>query len=147
VPKTIFFGLRVSAAVVSAEGKLTHHSLQNARDKVVEKRRLFLDFGSAEKHTIRVFDTEDKLAAYLQSDTAPSMTIGRIRLPRLIYEPLYWPPTPGALLKVREIQQQGRTPTFEEIEGADLSRAWDFLSHPEHLEEIRDDLVGFKIYP
>lgn len=145
-PKTIFFGLRVRAAVVSREGSATDHVLRGARDKAVQKRRLFLDFESTTKNMVRVFDTEEALDHYLAASTAPSLTIGRIRLPRIIYQHLYWPPTVSALRRSMELQKEGQTPTFELVEGLDLSRAWEFLANLDELADISDEHADFKVY-
>jgi hypothetical protein len=147
IPKRIFLGLRVRAAVVSVEGGMMNHALRHASTRLIERKRVFLDFGAAEKHVVQVFDTEEDLASFLQSETIPSLTIGRIILPRIIYQQFYWPPTPSSLQRAIDLRRGGEVPTFETVEGVDLSRAWDFLAHPEDLEHIRDDLVDYQLYP
>lgn len=147
IPRTIYLGLRVRAAVVSTEGGLTHHALRNASTRTIERQRVFMDFGQSTKHVVQLLDAEEELEAFLQANTTPSLTIGRFPLPRIIYQAFYWPPTPSALQKAVELRRQGLTVDFESVEGPDLTRAWEFLARPEDFERIRDDLVNYRMYP
>lgn len=145
-PRTVFFGLKVVAAVVELKGAAISHALVNAKTREVEKHRLRFDFSSRSSR-VKVLETETDVRKFLTASGAtPKLVISNIPLPRLTYEPFYWPPTIASLRRAREIQSRGEVPTFENIEGGDLSQAWNFLLDGEGLAAIPDD-IPVKVYP
>jgi hypothetical protein len=62
-----------------------------------------------------------------------------------MYMHLYWPPTLESLIRTKEIQNQGESPTFENVEGGDLGQAWNFLLDGNSLLAIPDD-IPVKVY-
>jgi len=145
-PRTIFFGLRVAAAVVEVKGAATSHALVNAKTREVERRRLGFDF-SARSSRVKVFETEAAVQEFLDASGArQKLVVSGIPLPRLIYTHLYWPPTLESLHRSKEIQNRGEPPTFESVEGGDLGQAWNFLLDGDGLAAIPDD-IPVKVYP
>lgn len=145
-PRTIFFGLRVAAAVVEIRGEATSHKLIEVKTKEVEKHRVRFDF-NPHVSRVKVFETESAVQEFLNTSGARSkLVVSGIPLPRLMYMQFYWPPTHGSINRSREIQTRGESPTFENVEGGDLGQAWNFLLDGDMLSAIPDDLP-VKVYP
>jgi Restriction endonuclease len=145
-PRTIFFGLRVVAAVVELKGAAVSHALVNAKTREVEKHRLRFDFRSPSSR-VKVLKTEAEVQNFLTASGAtPKLVISGIPLPRLIYMHLYWPPTAASLRRTEVIQSRGESPTLENVESGDLSQAWNFLLDGDSLAAIPDD-IPVKVYP
>lgn len=144
-PRTIFFGLRVAAAVVEITGEATSHKLIDAKTREVEKHRLRFDF-RPHASRVKVFETEAAVQEFLNASGArPKLVVSGIPLPRLMYMHLYWPPTLESLKRSMEIQARGESPTFENVEGGDLGQAWNFLLDGDTLSAIPDD-IPVKVY-
>jgi Restriction endonuclease len=144
-PRTIFFRLRVAAAVVEIEGAATNHKLIDAKTRAVEKHRLRFDF-SPHTSRVKVFETEAAVQEFLDTSGAkPKLVVSGIPLPRLMYMQFYWPPTLESINRSKEIQSRGESPTFENVEGDDLGQAWNFLLDGDMLSAIPDD-IPVKVY-
>jgi hypothetical protein len=145
-PRTVFFGLKVAAAVVELKGAAISNALVNAKTGEVEKHRLRFDF-SPRISRVKVLDSDTEVQNFLTASGAtPKLVISNIPLPRLIYQPLYWPPSAASLHRANELQARGEVLTFENVEGGDLNQAWNFLLDGDGLAAIPDDIPA-KIYP
>jgi hypothetical protein len=144
-PRTIFFGLRVAAAVVEIKGAATSHKLIDAKTREVEKHRLRFDFRPYASR-VKVLETEAAVQEFLDASGArPKLVVSGIPLPRLMYMQFYWPPTLESINRSKEIQARGESPTFENVEGGDLGQAWNFLLDGDMLSAIPDD-IPVKVY-
>lgn len=145
-PKVIFFGLRVLAAVVKIPGAATNHGLKDVRTGKVEKRRLQAQFKDGPA-AMTLLENDGELQRHLQHEQAAAKwVLYGIPLPRIIYFQTYWPPTFESLIRAKEQYNQGQKPTFESVEGRDLSRAWSFLADESVVDQIPDE-ISFKLYP
>jgi hypothetical protein len=68
--------------------------------------------------------SEAELSMHLAQGGVPHVW-KRIKSPRLATAKLYWPPSARAIFKARELQQQGQDVTFANVEGYDVSVAWE----------------------
>lgn len=118
--------VKVRACVLSIQGTMTNYSLKNATTEEIERKRVDFSFPTGkQKYPLIVFDNESELAAYLQSRKGLTLTIGRIKIPRIICGAAYWPPSERATRKLVEYEQHHKEATFTDIEGLDLSTAWE----------------------
>ena len=81
---------------------------------------------------MRGFGTEEELREYLEKQKAVRV-VGRLRLPRIKVQAMYWPPserTTKKLGKLMEAYKMGEIPdprplNFAEIEGMDLNTVFE----------------------
>jgi hypothetical protein len=78
---------------------------------------------------LRRFDTEDELAAFLRSTPGIQVTY-RMKVPRIVFGPLYWPPTQASLARYSALLASGATPTLHDVEGPSISEAFRFPGTP-----------------
>ena len=144
--KHVFFGVRVLAAVAKIEGSATDYQLRNVRSGNVEKRRVESRFENVVRE-VRFFEESEEVRSYLASEQAHTkLVLDGVPLPRLMYFQTYWPPTLESLMRSKEQYESGEKPTFESVEGYDLSRAWSFAIDEDLISEIPDD-IPFEMFP
>ncbi len=130
--------VKVMGAVVLFSGTTTQHALVRPKDGGLEKYkgRASFDTGPGQ-YPVKMFETEEELAQFLkQPSAAVSVTVGRIRAPRLRTESVYWPPSQRAVDKMRELHEQherdGEPDLSPEalrgVEGNDLATIWEPVS-------------------
>lgn len=78
---------------------------------------------------LRSFDTEEDLETFLRRDPRP--VVEWFQVPRIAFRFAYWPLSSRAFEVIRRIHAEGREPTFEEVEGRDISRAWEIFEQTE----------------
>lgn len=115
---------QVKALVGSTEGSASAAVLRNAADSSIEKFRVDTAFEASDK-PLRLcqLDSEQELSEFLGGASVSLTT--RVKVPRIASEWSFWPPSRRAAEDSKRITEQGREPTFEEIEGESLNRAWD----------------------
>ncbi len=128
----------VSAYVARMPGTAKHFTLKNASTSEVEKIRIEAAFefpkGALELEAI---ESEAELNRYYESLRGRHVLAGTVRVPRVIAGNVFWPPSREALERIQELRRQGEEITFAEVEGRDLSKAWEVFS-------IRDGLPAKK---
>jgi hypothetical protein len=75
--------------------------------------------------TLRSFETKESLDDFLNRNPAPEVE-GHI-VPRVAFQFAYWPMSRQARERFHQIYQEGREPTFDEVEGTDISKAWEIF--------------------
>lgn len=135
VPAVALSGvIRVVGFVVTFSGEAREHTLFDAANKRDERWLTDLAFdGSLEpRYPMRGFRTEEELREYLEKQEAVRV-VGRLRLPRIRVQAMYWPPserTTKKLGKLMEAYEAGEIPdprpfNFAEIEGTDLNTVFE----------------------
>ena len=118
--------VEVTGQVASFRGKVKRLGLRHAQTAELEKLRFNAEFEEGpEEIKLISFLTEDDLGRFLSSH--PVVIQQRIRVPRIVSERTYWPPTRAAIQKIQELKAKGEEITFEKVEGISLSRAGEFV--------------------
>ncbi len=114
----------VTGHMLQREGHARNLKLKNAETERIEAHRIDAAFKHNDtSESLICLESEDKLTEYLGS--ADFHIHGRIKVPRIVDSHTYWPPSERALIRIQELRKAGSAITFAEIEGTDLSRAWD----------------------
>lgn len=71
---------------------------------------------------MKQFDSEDEVKRFLEA--SPRSKIQWNTAPRVAFDFAYWPLSERARARAHECIRAGQRPTFEQIEGSDLSQAW-----------------------
>jgi len=117
--------LEVVGYVASIAGKAKRLGLRHAESSLVEKLRVEAEIKTlTKKIQLDRFETEEALDGFLTSHTIVMQQ--RLRVPRLISDRFYWPPTMDAIERVQQLKASGEEITFEKVEGSSLWRAWNF---------------------
>ena len=122
----VIISYEVAAYVGSIPGTATTALLRNAETSELEKLHVsaaFNDLGSSLKLALRRFDTEKQLIDFLEGASLQIVT--RFKAPRIVSNMSFWPPTKEAAEKILRLKAGGIEPTFEDIEGENLKRAWE----------------------
>jgi len=127
--------VQVQGLVITIPGQSSHHLLVDAKDQKVERFGTSVSFDTSKsKYRVRTFTSEDELNKFIEDQPEDvKLTMGRIRVPRVRYGPLFWPPSKrvaGVLSGLTEDYITGkitelRTEDLAGIEGNDLSVAWE----------------------
>lgn len=121
----------VNALVLTRKGNAANYQLKNAQTEQIERVRIDLSFPiKTPKYPVKVFDKEGELVSYLQSHKGTKLTIGRVKIPRIITGAVYWPPSERAIQKILECEWKGQEVSFKDIEGEDLGVAWEAPQWP-----------------
>ncbi len=134
--------VEVRGAVVILPGTATHHALVAPETGAPQKLKTNASFGVAPgQYPVRTFATEEDLAAFLEADRAAvSLTVGRVRAPRVRMGHVYWPPSQRVLERLQELRAtfeagDGPPPSpgaLYGIEGPELNEMWEPVS-PEYF--------------
>jgi len=134
VKAAFYVTYRVLGLVVAFSGQAKQYSLIDAANEQLEKSRLDVSFGTDEATIpVQTIFTEDELAKYLDRPEFFSLTIGRVKAPRIRWGPLYWPTRKRARKKIAHIMEAfeaGEIPDprpidITEIEGTDMRTLWE----------------------
>lgn len=151
VPLTTCVTYEIRFVVFSKEGSFYRHRLRHAASGKVEKTRFGMVFPEpAANAQVHEFGTQSALEEHLSTFEEPRLTLGPIRVPRIMWSSVYWPPSNESLERVREILAQGRKPSFEEVEGLDLDRAWEGMLAPGSqaaIDAFVDKTSSFRFWP
>lgn len=136
----------ISAHTVTFPGSLTGSALVRPDSTQATKMTLQATFPKpVGTFPVVSFSREADLEDWLSARRGLGVAIGRIRLPRIRWTSLYWPPSDKAMAALAQIflrsVQHGQdfnidSIPLEEIEGSDLSAVWDPImkSHPSQAE-------------
>lgn len=130
--------IKVLGAVVIFSGTTTRHALLRPEDGSLEKFKQKVSFAIGPgQYPVENFETEEELTKFLRRRMAAvSLTVGRVRAPRLRLESVYWPPSQRAVDKMRELhelhEKHGEPELSPEalqgVEGTDLTVIWEPIS-------------------
>lgn len=129
-----WFGVRVLGLVITIRGRSEQHLLVNAADKTVERLQVRATFDDDDgAYPVNTVQTESELSELLSKSGGLTLDIGRIRLPRIRLNSMYWPPSERTARKVSQLMEAflaGRGPDprpmeFAAIEGTDLRTIWE----------------------
>jgi len=130
--------VRVIGLVFSLGGVATQHVLTDAEASTAEKLQIQVRFEPLPgKLPISAVVAEEDLVALLRDSESLVHITARLRLPRIRFNAVYWPPSERivqALGKRVQAFQAGEAPEpqvadFAELEGTDLSAVWDPIWH------------------
>ncbi|QIN81120.1 hypothetical protein GBA65_22055 (plasmid) [Rubrobacter marinus] len=134
--------VEVRGAVVVLPGTATHHSLVVPETGATQKLKASARFDVAPgQYPVREFSGEEDLAAFLEADRAAvSLTVERVRAPRVRMGHVYWPPSQRVWERMHELQaafEAGDGPppspdSLDGIEGSELNEVWEPVS-PQYL--------------
>jgi hypothetical protein len=98
----------VSAAVVSFAGRVEQHSLVDVSVDTVEKYRADATFDTARgEYPVTNYQTESALQEFLEGRSAAMLvTVGRIKVPRIMVGPINWPPSERVAREMQEIERK-----------------------------------------
>ncbi len=126
--------IRIIGLVLTLTGQVRKYILLNASDMKIERSQVNVLFDMPKlKQPVTIIYAESQLKEFMDRQEAVQVTIGRIRLPRILNGPVYWPPSERAARKVIELMQAfeaGKIPdprpfNFTEIEGTDIRTIWE----------------------
>ena len=124
-------------ATIQVQAFLVEDPLSYARrkpEKALQERMTAASKGeSSRKMFMRMIDSQAELEKVLDRDPKPEME--SIVVPRVAFMGAYWPLSKQANVRFTKIMQEGRQPTFEEIEGTDITAAWEIFEEPRNEQE------------
>ena len=133
--------VRVTGHVITLTGKVSQMSLIDAISHNPERNQIKAEFLTpSAKYPVFAFTSEDDLSKYIHQAKGITISIGHFRIPRIIWNAMYWPPSESSFRKIVALMQafaDGKIPdprpfNFGDIEGDDLSKAWEpiWSEHP-----------------
>jgi len=119
-PTDVIVTLKVVALVAE-------HPLSEARRKPAQvlRERMRGESKQSTATSLRPIESPEELDKILGREPKPA--VEWVVVPRIAFRFAYWPISRRAREDVRRIVKEGREPTFEEVEGSDLSRAWEIF--------------------
>lgn len=126
--------VKVIGYAITITGTVRHMSLMDVAEKQIAREQLKAEFERPSgKLPIRAFQSEQELEQYLNQEGSVRITVGRINIPRIVWQGIYWPPSKRTMQKIASLWadfESGRIPDprpfrISEIEGDDLSAAWE----------------------
>jgi hypothetical protein len=126
--------LKVKGLVARNQGQATQHALIDSASNKLNKFRIDIKFDTNQTTLpIQPVFSEEDLQTYLNKQSEPiKLSIGRVILPRIYFNYLYWPLSERAFkgfsMLVQKCYKEGRIPDPEEmkeIEGNDLRTIWE----------------------
>lgn len=131
--ESISVTVKVVGCVITLTGKVSHMSLIDLVERKTERNQIKATFEEpSEPVPVQNLSSEEDLKEFLKLRKGMVLTLGRIRIPRIVWEGIYWPPSKESMKKITtllEEYQKGNIPDprpfkISEIEGDDLSQAW-----------------------
>jgi len=125
--------LEIFGLVLSVPGKANVHSLFSTDNVQPEKLQMKANFDLENAISLLTFSNEQSLDDYLNNQNDLTLTIGRIKLPRIDIGHCYWPPSPTAIDKISKIGNDYLSGKIKEkpffnridVEGTDINRIVD----------------------
>ncbi|HEV2913256.1 MAG TPA: restriction endonuclease [Pyrinomonadaceae bacterium] len=120
--------------VVSISGKLERISLLDAMSESPVKIKVKALFDTSKKrYPVTTFTTEEDFQSFIKQPRVLHIFSNRIRLPRILTQLGFWPPSKRAALKLVNLMmafERGEIPDprpidYAQIEGNDLSAVWE----------------------
>lgn len=115
----------VTGLIASVPGTFSQSILRNADAGQVERLHISAKFEKIKGPlTLEPVTSEEALSAIAQKE--PMSLVTRVRVPRLVTDFGYWPPSEEAMQKAKALFDAGKPVTFEDIETSNLADAWRF---------------------
>lgn len=115
----------VTGLIASVPGTFSQSILRTAEAGQVERLHISAKFEKFKGPlTLEPVASEEALAAIAHKE--PMSLVTRVRVPRLVTDFGYWPPSEEAMQKAKALFDAGKPVTFEDIETSDLANAWRF---------------------
>jgi hypothetical protein len=111
--------------MVSAPGIVKHGILRDAQAGTVDRVHIAARFEEIKGPLTLEPVTSEKVLADIVEQQRNSLVM-RIRVPRIVSDVGYWPPTVEAMNKVKALFEAGKKITFEDMEGSNIEDAWRF---------------------
>ncbi len=134
--------VQITGHMVSFPGSVSRHLLVNASDQKVAKWQIQAKFERPQgTYSVQSFLTEEEFQKIPKQESGIEVIVTRMRLPRIRWGPLYWPPSGGAVDRLvaltRQALAEGRTLDLSSmdlaaLEGTDLRKVWEpiWKEHP-----------------
>lgn len=115
----------VTGLIASVPGTFSQNILRNAEAGQVERLHISAKFEEIKGPlTLAPVTSEEALSAIAHKE--PMSLVTRLRVPRLVTDFGYWPPSEEAMQKAKALFIAGKPVTFEDIETSNLADAWRF---------------------
>jgi hypothetical protein len=106
---------------------LVEDPISEARRKpaktTLERMRAAKEGRTSTQVILRAVETQADLDMIINRDPKPKVDF--VVVPRVAFMFAYWPVSKQARERLQRIYMDGRTPTFEEVEGTDIFKAWE----------------------
>lgn len=116
---------------------LVEDPISEARRKpaktTLEQMRAAKEGRTSTQVILRAVETQADLDTIINRDPKPKVDF--IVVPRVAFMFAYWPVSNQARERFHQIYMEGRTPTFEEVEGTDIFKAWEIFEEVEVDED------------
>jgi hypothetical protein len=115
----------VTGLIASIPGTFSQSVLRNVEAGQVERLHIAAKFDEIKGPlTLEPVTSEEALSAIAHKELMSLVT--RVRVPRLVTDFGYWPPSEEAMQKAKALFDVGKPVTFEDIETSNLTDAWRF---------------------
>lgn len=112
---------------------LVEDPISEARRKpaktTLERMRAAKEGRASTQVILRAVETQDDLDMILDRDPKPKVDF--VVVPRVAFMFAYWPISNQARERFHRIYMEGRAPTFEEVEGTNIFKAWEIFEEEE----------------
>jgi len=140
--------IRIIGLVMTISGKAKKHLLLNSIDKKVEKFQFDVIFDTSKTtYPITAIQSENQLDEFTKRPESIKLNIGKIKLPRIRFGAMYWPPserTAKIVINLMQAFEAGKIPdprpiNIVELEGADLQTIWEPIwnEHPATKQQTK----------
>ena len=120
----VIINCNVIGYMLQRPGQLENVLLKNAETNTIEKQHIDAFFKQDnESDRLICLESEDALSGYIDSDEYH--LCGRVKVPRIMGDKCYWPPSKRALQRIRELYDSNEEITFMKVEGTNLYQAWE----------------------
>jgi hypothetical protein len=115
----------VTGWMASTPGTVSQSVLKDTRSKTIDRVHVSAKFDEIKGPlTLEPVASETAITDLINKEHA-SLVI-RVRVPRIVSDVGYWPPTNAAAQKVKALLDAGKKVTFDAIEGSNILEAWRF---------------------
>jgi hypothetical protein len=115
----------VSGWIATALGTFSHSILKDTEAGKIDRVHISANFDEIKGPlTLELVKSEEALADIFKKERMT--VVMRVRVPRIISDVGYWPPTAEAMQKAKALFDAGKPVTFEGIESTNILDAWRF---------------------
>ena len=115
----------VTGWMASVPGTFSHSILKDTEIGKIDRVHISAKFDEIKGPlTLEAVNSEEALADILKKERMA--VVMRVRVPRIVSNLGYWPPTAQAMQKAKALFDAGKPVTFEDIESPNIMDAWRF---------------------
>jgi hypothetical protein len=115
----------VAGWMASAPGTFSHGILKDTEADKIDRVHISATFDEIKGPlTLEPVNSEEALADILKKERMA--VVMRVRVPRIVSDVGYWPPTTQAMERAKALFDDGQPVTFDAIEGTNILDAWSF---------------------